>query len=68
MDEAKDHFKRSLSDASHQPVQMDTSNGASREIPVQALGNNLGQVVGMVDESPPHCRNNPPHPREVNAV
>ena len=50
MDEAKDHFKRSLSDASHQPVQMDTSNGASGEIPVQALGNNPGQVVGMIDE------------------
>jgi len=38
MDEVKDYFKRSLSDVSHKPDQMDTSNGAFGEIPVQTLG------------------------------
>jgi len=50
VDETKDYFKRSLSDVSHKPDQMDTSHGAVGEIPVQTLGNNPGQVVGMVDE------------------
>ena len=50
MAEARDHFKRSLNVASHQPLQMDISDGAAGEIPAQVFGNNPRQVVGMVDK------------------
>ena len=44
MAEARDHFKRSLNVASHQPLQMDTSDGAAGEIPAQVFGNNPMQT------------------------